>query len=202
MDSTTASQTPGGAAMLGTITTAQLVLIALLALVTLIGIWWGVKLRRQRAAAARDFAASRDAAELGSPGSTHAPAEPASPPPLADEPIAAAAAFDATPASIAADVPEPAPTEAPVAEPAVSEPTASDLGQLKGLGPKLVAKLAELGITRIDQIAALTPDQAEALDARLGNFRGRLARDRWIEQARLLSAGDRAAYEAEFGKLG
>ena len=202
MDSTTASQTPAGAAMLGTITTAQLVLIALLALVTLIGIWWGVKLRRQRAAAARDFAASRDAAELGSPGSTHAPAEPASPPPLADEPIAAAAAFDATPASIAADVPEPAPTEAPVAEPAVSEPTASDLGQLKGLGPKLVAKLAELGITRIDQIAALTPDQAEALDARLGNFRGRLARDRWIEQARLLSAGDRAAYEAEFGKLG
>jgi len=200
MDSTTASQTP--AAMLGTITTAQLVLIALLALLTLIGIWWGVKLRRQRAAAARDFAASRDAAELGSPGSTHAPAEPASPPPLADEPIAAAAAFDATPASIAADVPEPAPTEAPVAEPAVSEPTASDLGQLKGLGPKLVAKLAELGITRIDQIAALTPDQAEALDARLGNFRGRLARDRWIEQARLLSAGDRAVYEAEFGKLG
>jgi len=204
MDSTTASQTPAGAAMLGTITTAQLVLIALLALVTLIGIWWGVKLRRQRAAAARDFAASRDAAELGSPGSTHAPAEPASSPPLADEPIAAAAAFDATPASIAADVPElaPAPAEAAVSEPPISEPAASDLGQLKGLGPKLVAKLAELGITRIDQIAALTPDQAEALDARLGNFRGRLARDRWIEQARLLSAGDRTAYEAEFGKLG
>ena len=202
MDSTTASQTTAGAAMLGTITTAQLVLIALLALVTLIGIWWGVKLRRQRAAAARDFAASRDAAEQGSPGSTLAPAEPASPPPLADEPIAAAAAFDASPASIAADVPEPAPTEAPVSEAPVSEAAASDLGQLKGLGPKLVAKLDELGITRIEQIAALTPDQAEALDARLGNFRGRLARDRWIEQARLLSAGDRAAYEAEFGKLG
>lgn len=199
MDSTTASQTPAGAAMMGTITTAQLILIAIFALVTLFGIWWGMKLKRRRDAAARDFVASRDAAEEGTPGSTTAPPVAPSPSPLADEPIAAAAAFDATPASIAADVAEPE----PAAEPApVPTPAASDLSQLKGLGPKLVATLAELGITRIDQIAALTPDQAEALDARLGNFRGRLARDRWIEQARLLAAGDRAAYEAEFGKLG
>ena len=29
-----------------------------------------------------------------------------------------------------------------------------------------------------------------------------MMRDRWIEQAKLLSAGDRAGYEAAFGKLG
>jgi hypothetical protein len=29
-----------------------------------------------------------------------------------------------------------------------------------------------------------------------------MARDRWIEQAQLLAAGDRAGYEATFGKLG
>ena len=29
-----------------------------------------------------------------------------------------------------------------------------------------------------------------------------MARDRWIEQATLLSAGDKAGYEAEFGKIG
>jgi hypothetical protein len=29
-----------------------------------------------------------------------------------------------------------------------------------------------------------------------------MTRDRWIEQAKLLAAGDTAAYEAMFGKLG
>ena len=47
-----------------------------------------------------------------------------------------------------------------------------------------------------------TPGQAAELDAKLGAFQGRMARDRWIEQATLLVAGDRAAYEAAFGKLG
>ena len=59
-----------------------------------------------------------------------------------------------------------------------------------------------MGYTRLDQIAGLTPDQAADLDAKLGAFQGRMARDRWIEQATLLVAGDRAAYEAAFGKLG
>lgn len=180
-------------------TTAPLILIALLAIVVIAGIIWGIKLRRERRAADDIVTKNRAAAEQGSPGSTVPPAVVPSPPPLADEPIVAAAAFDATPASIAVEMAEPVAEPAPAPAPA---PASADLTQLKGLGPKLVATLAELGITRIDQIAALTPEEAQDLDARLGNFRGRLARDRWIEQARLLAAGDRAAYEAEFGKLG
>jgi len=211
-------------------TTAPLVLIAILAIVVIAGILWGIKLRRQRAAAERIVSSNRTAAEQGTPGSTAPPpVAPAPPPlaeepaPLADEPIAAAAPLDATPASIAVEMaePEPAPqpeaapeprpaqnpmpAQDPIAAPPPSPapaPASSDLIQLKGLGPKLVAALAELSITRIDQIAALTPDQAQDLDARLGTFRGRLVRDRWIEQARLLAAGDRAGYEAEFGRLG
>jgi predicted flap endonuclease-1-like 5' DNA nuclease len=200
-------------------TTAPLILIALLAVVVIAGILWGIKLRRQRSESDRIVSSNRIAAEQGTPGSTITPPVAPSPPPLADEPIVAAAAFDATPSSIAAEmaeaepapetVAEPAPVAAPAPAPApapvpapITEPAAPELTQLKGLGPKLVAALAELGITSVDQIAALTPDQAQDLDARLGNFRGRLARDRWIEQARLLAAGDRAAYEAEFGKLG
>ena len=35
----------------------------------------------------------------------------------------------------------------------------------------------------------------------MGPFTGRMARDRWIEQARLLSAGDQAGFEAKFGRL-
>ena len=48
----------------------------------------------------------------------------------------------------------------------------------------------------------MSPAELDALDAQLGAFKGRPARDRWAEQARLLTAGDKAAYEAEFGKLG
>jgi predicted flap endonuclease-1-like 5' DNA nuclease len=36
----------------------------------------------------------------------------------------------------------------------------------------------------------------------MGAFKGRIAKDRWIEQAKLLSKGDTAAFEAEFGALG
>lgn len=181
--------------------TLILALLALFAIVVLFGIWWGASLRRQRVAGERQLVANREAAERGAPGSTTQSAPPPPPDtasPLADEPVAAAAPLDANPAALAADRPP-----EPVAEPAAPEaPAAIEITQLKGLGPKLAATLAELGFTRVGQIAALTPTEAENLDARLGAFKGRMARDRWIEQAKLLSAGDKAGYEAAFGKLG
>lgn len=76
-----------------------------------------------------------------------------------------------------------------------------DLTTLKGLGPKAAAQLNNLGIYRYAQIAALTPAQANAVDAHMGVFKGRIARDRWVEQARYLSTGDRTAFETAFGKL-
>lgn len=182
--------------------TLILALLALIAVVVVFGIFWGASLRRQRVAGEKQLVANREAAEQGAPGSTTAPAAPPPPPPaapsqLADEPVAAAAPLDGNPAALAADLsPEPVMPEAPAAQPAI------EITQLKGLGPKLAATLAELGYTRVNQIAALTPAEAEHLDARLGAFKGRMARDRWIEQAKLLNAGDKAGYEAAFGKLG
>jgi len=85
--------------------------------------------------------------------------------------------------------------------PAVSGP-ADDLSRLKGVGPKFVARLNELGITRYDQLAALSPSDLDALDARMDAFKGRLAKDRWHEQAAYLARGDKAGFEEKFGKLG
>lgn len=77
-----------------------------------------------------------------------------------------------------------------------------DLTRIKGLGPKARTVLVGLGVHRFDQLAALDPAQAAELDARLGAFKGRIFRDRWIEQARYLEQGDIAGFEKEFGKLG
>ena len=76
-----------------------------------------------------------------------------------------------------------------------------DLSLLKGVGPKLNTMLTGFGITRFDQIANWSAAEIAAVDAHLGTFQGRIARDNWIEQAGLLARGEIAAFEAKFGKL-
>lgn len=98
-------------------------------------------------------------------------------------------------------VPEPMPV--PVASPAPTPAASSDdLTRIKGLGPKLAALLGEFGITTFAQIAAWTPQEIERIDARLGRFSGRITRDQWVEQAKLLAAGDESGFTARFGNNG
>jgi predicted flap endonuclease-1-like 5' DNA nuclease len=73
--------------------------------------------------------------------------------------------------------------------------------RIKGIGPKLSTRLAELGVFHYRQIADWTPEQLAAVDAQLGNFQGRPERDQWQSQARLLASGDVKAYERAHGKL-
>ena len=79
---------------------------------------------------------------------------------------------------------------------------ADELTRIKGLGPKAAGQLKLLGITRYAQLAGLDGAQLASLDEHMGVFRGRLERDRWVEQARYLMRGDLKSFEAEFGKLG
>jgi predicted flap endonuclease-1-like 5' DNA nuclease len=79
---------------------------------------------------------------------------------------------------------------------------ADNLQQLKGVGPKFVARLNELGITRFEQLAGMGANEIAHLDERMGAFQGRLARDRVIEQADYLARGDTESFEEKFGKLG
>jgi predicted flap endonuclease-1-like 5' DNA nuclease len=76
-----------------------------------------------------------------------------------------------------------------------------DLAQLKGVGPKFAEALVALGFTRFDQIAGLSSNEVERLDPQLGAFRGRIARDRIVEQAAYLARGDIDGFEQRFGKL-
>jgi len=82
------------------------------------------------------------------------------------------------------------------------EGPADDLQRLKGLGPKCVARLHELGVTRFDQLATMSERELALLDERMGPFRGRLAKDRVKEQADYLARGDVDGFEERFGKLG
>ena len=79
--------------------------------------------------------------------------------------------------------------------------SADELAKIKGVGPKLRTQLAEMGVTSIAQIAAWSEEDIDRIDGQLGRFSGRIRRDNWVEQARLLEAGDRAAYEARVGKV-
>ena len=78
---------------------------------------------------------------------------------------------------------------------------ADDLQRLKGVGPRLSALLNDRGISRFDQLASLSEADLAVLDRDLGSFKGRLARDRVVQQAGYLARGDVTGFEQEFGKL-
>jgi predicted flap endonuclease-1-like 5' DNA nuclease len=78
---------------------------------------------------------------------------------------------------------------------------ADDLCMIKGVGPKFADALHALGFHRFEQVAGLTPTEIERLDPQLGAFRGRITRDRIVEQADYLARNDIDGFEQRFGKL-
>lgn len=83
-----------------------------------------------------------------------------------------------------------------------TDTAADDLRRIKGVGPKLVTLLKEQGVTTYSQIAEWGDADIERVDATLGRFAGRITRDQWVEQAKLLSAGDESGFSAKFGNDG
>jgi NADH-quinone oxidoreductase subunit E len=62
------------------------------------------------------------------------------------------------------------------------------LQRISGVGPKIELTLHQLGIFHFDQIAKWTPEQQQWMDDQL-KFKGRIAREEWVRQARLLAQG-------------
>ncbi len=63
-----------------------------------------------------------------------------------------------------------------------------DLSEISGIGPVIVGKLHDAGITTFAQIAAWTEADVEEIEEKL-SFKGRVEREDWIAQAKELSKG-------------
>ena len=158
-------------------------------------------------------AASDAEAATAAPAPTPAPAPAAAP-----APAEAAAPVEAT-----ARVEEPAPVEAPapatapapaaetVAEGEEVKPagldaprdgTADDLKRIKGIGPKLEKLCNSMGFWHFDQIAAWGPAEVAWVDQNLEGFKGRVTRDEWVAQAKLLASGEETAFSKKVDKGG
>ena len=98
---------------------------------------------------------------------------------------AAAAARASTPKAAAAPKKAAAPKAAPKAKAADG---ADDLTRISGVGPVIVKKLHDLGVTSFAQIAAWTPEDIADMDGKL-NFKGRIDRDEWLTQAAEFAKG-------------
>lgn len=95
-----------------------------------------------------------------------------------------------------------APKPKKAAKPAPAPSIPEDLELIKGLGPKVNNMLKSLGVTSFAQIASWSAADVADIDAKLGAFAGRITRDNWIDQAKLLAAGDVAGFEKKYGALG
>ena len=190
-------------------TTISLVLIGIGAVLAVMMILWGARMKRQRSRTddALDDRVEGDTAGTPDRRVTEAQARPPVATPTLEDTPPCAPETDPVPVVAPVAPPPPPLADAPVVATPAVEPVAArtgdadDLTRMKGVGPKLAARLNELGITRFDQVAGLSGEDAATLDAQLGAFQGRITRDRWVEQAGYLARDDRAGFEAAFGKL-
>ena len=117
---------------------------------------------------------------------------------------AAKVAPKTAPRPVAKAAPKPAAKPAPkvAPKPAAKAAIPNNLELLKGVGPKVNNVLKSLGITSFDQVANWTPADITEIDSKLGTFAGRIGRDNWVDQAKLLVAGDVTGFEKKYGALG
>jgi predicted flap endonuclease-1-like 5' DNA nuclease len=65
---------------------------------------------------------------------------------------------------------------------------ADELQEIEGIGPALEKLVNSLGFYHFDQIAAWSEADIATVDAEMKTFKGRIKRDKWVEQARIITA--------------
>lgn len=63
---------------------------------------------------------------------------------------------------------------------------ADDLKEIEGIGPALEAQINGMGVWHFDQIAEWTEQDVAWTDGQMARFKGRIARDRWVAQAKII----------------
>lgn len=77
-----------------------------------------------------------------------------------------------------------------------------DLKQIKGVGPKLEGLLNEIGIYHFSQVAGWRKKEVEWADQNLVGFKGRVSRDEWVKQAKVLAKGGSTEFSNKVKKGG
>lgn len=122
-------------------------------------------------------------APLASSAATTPAAFVSAAPTATSAPEAAAAAPASEPAAVAEGV-----TTEPVRLTAARDGKADNLKEIEGIGPALEKLCNELGFYHFDQIASWSDADVAWVDQNMKNFKGRIVRDKWVAQAKLIVA--------------
>jgi len=133
----------------------------------------------------------------------------------------AAARTDATATAVSPVAAKPAATKAakPAATKAAAKPAAKvaakpavlakaraggadNLKMIKGVGPVLEKALHTTGVFHFDQVGAWTKADAEWFDDNVKGANGRVIRDGWVKQAKILAKGGTTEFSARVKKGG
>ncbi|MEO0752856.1 MAG: NADH:ubiquinone oxidoreductase [Pseudomonadota bacterium] len=112
-------------------------------------------------------------------------AKPKAKPAPKAEPVAAAAAGDA---------------DKPAGLTAARDGKPDNLKEIKGVGPKLEKLLNSMGYYHFDQVAAWKKKEVAWVDENLEGFKGRVTRDEWVKQAKILAKGGATEFSKKVGK--
>ena len=126
----------------------------------------------------------------------------------------AAARTDATATAVSPAAAKPAAAKAaakPAATKAAAKPAvlakaraggADNLKMIKGVGPVLEKALHTTGVFHFDQVGAWTKADAEWFDDNVKGANGRVIRDGWVKQAKILAKGGTTEFSARVKKGG
>ena len=109
---------------------------------------------------------------------------------------------NAKPAAVKASAPKKAAAvkkAAPKKAAAVAKSGPDDLKMIKGVGKLIETKLAKEGITSFSQIAGWKKADITEFDEKL-SFKGRIERDEWISQAKILAKGGTTEFSKRAAK--
>ncbi len=79
---------------------------------------------------------------------------------------------------------------------------ADDLKQIKGVGPKMETMLNKMGFYHFDQVAGWRAKEVQWVDDNLEGFKGRVSRDEWVKQAKVLARGGTTEFSKKVKKGG